>query len=173
MKNLPLVLLDANVIIEAFRRNVWKSLSDKYQLFVPCTVLEEEVFYFQSKQGKEGISLTPAIEAGKLKELSALDAELQAFHSLLHPHFHLSIDPGEKEALALLLSKRCKDHLFCTADGKAIQALAILSRSEQGLSFEKLVKDKVPSLPHYLSEKWFRQQLQRGVEERHLWKLGG
>ncbi len=54
--------------------------------------------------------------------------------------FVFGLDDGEIESLALIKSGKLKDTLFCSSDGPAIQALAMIGHSNAGISMETLLK---------------------------------
>ena len=78
------------------------------------------------------------------------------------------IHAGEAECLALILKRRVKEALFCSGDAAAIQALAMLDRSEKGISFEALLKKTglKQSLRRHFTEKFFRENLRQGTRNR-------
>ena len=114
---------------------------------------------------------TEWIKQGKVIRI---EAELEDFETLqkkLSPDFLASIDEGELEALAILLSKSHQDTYFTTADRAAIKALGILGLGSRGISVEELLnktkrKDK---LPVHFTKKWFNQTLAEGFSEQNLW----
>ncbi len=71
MKKFELVILDANVVINAHLLSYWKPLISGYRVFLPATVLRDEVRYFDGHQGKEPIKLMEALEKGLIYELEA------------------------------------------------------------------------------------------------------
>src|SRR5439155_21585192 len=61
------------------------------------------------------IQLASLIAQNKVKELQADLRELSELMNQFDPLFSESIDPGEQEALALMLAGRCPEHRFCSA----------------------------------------------------------
>src|ERR1700722_3466312 len=85
-----------------------------------------------------------------------------------------ALDPGEREALAILHSKHYQHFYFATADRAAIRALGILSLGVRGFSVEELVQDigkrsKQMPLSVQYTKKWFKQAVDEGFLEQHLW----
>ena len=164
MRKSELIILDANVIINAFLLGYWKILISRYKIYVPATVLHDEVFYFDGHQGKEPIKLMVFLEQGLIHELEASLEDYAYLQSLVKPTFFPSIDPGEKEALALL------NH-FCTGDALEIKLLGVLGLSDTGISTEYLLNQAgtKKALPRHFSEEFFRRQLSLEFQEKHLW----
>jgi predicted nucleic acid-binding protein len=73
-----LLLLDANVVIEAHRQKLWKALYTRYEISLPSVVLQREVQFFRSKRdfGNEEILLKPLVDAGLLQEVSATSDDI-------------------------------------------------------------------------------------------------
>lgn len=117
MKKSCLVILDANVVINAHEEKYWNVLVAGHKIYLPATVLRDEVQYFMDKDGKKIIDLSDLISKGSIIELEATAEEDALLQSCIQPSFLPSLDPGEREALALLKGLRCKNYLFCTADG--------------------------------------------------------
>jgi hypothetical protein len=100
------ILTDTVVIIDAHENGYWETLCNDYCVILPATIIEDEAFYFQSDRGKIGMNPTEWIRQGKV---TRIDAELKDFETLqkkLSPYFVASLDPGELEALAILMSKK-------------------------------------------------------------------
>jgi predicted nucleic acid-binding protein len=78
-RKLGYVLLDANVIIEAYALDVWNKLLDKIKAVVPSSVVQDEAFYFDKKKsGKRlAIDLNKFIDSGRILEVAATAIELQ------------------------------------------------------------------------------------------------
>ncbi len=172
MKKPDLVILDANVVIDAHRENYWNPLIQGHKIHLPATVVREEVQYFDAgKNNKKGIQLKSLIDNGLIFEIAATLDDEKHLQRLVKPHFLQSFDPGEREALALLITNRYKDFLFCTGDRAAIKGLGVLGLSNRGISVEKLL-EKIgikKNLKNHFTENWLRQQLTQGFQERDLW----
>src|SRR5271168_2903913 len=118
-------LIDTVVIIDAHEYGYWESLCNVCSIVLPATIIENEAFYFQSDRGKIGMNPTDWIKKGKIMPIEASLEDFQALEKKLSSDFMASLDPGELEALAILLSKCHKDVLFATADRAAIKALGV------------------------------------------------
>lgn len=160
-----IVLLDADVIIDLHRLNLWKSLTKNNKIHV-SSIICREVYYYEETAGKRHV-IDLSKEAGKsFVEISATLEQLSTITKEFEGLFEIDLHAGEKEALAILATK--KDSLFCTCDKAAMKALGFLGLSHQGISIEKLlsrsgVKIKL-EIKH--SERQFRQYTQEGVSLR-------
>lgn len=132
------ILIDAVIVIGAHEQSYWELLCSSYQIAIPATILEDEVFYFQVEDRKQGFAPSQWVIDGKIARLEANVEDYDILSRSLTKNFMNSLDPGELEALALLGSKSCKDYLFSTADRAAIKALGVLGLSERGISVEAL-----------------------------------
>ncbi len=86
----------------------------------------------------------------------------------------LAIDAGEKEALAILISKKYKDYFFTTADKAAVKALGILGIGYKGVSVEELLKNisnpaSQKKLSTQFTKAWFQKNVAEGLSEQNLW----
>ena len=130
-----LVILDANVIIEAFRWNIWNALMAQYDIHITPIVLKNEVYHYEDINGQQvPIDLDSHVASGKVKEISATSTEIASLEAKVNKNFLDRIDDGEKEALALLLTGRFDDFRYCTGDTRAIKALASLDLGAFGKS---------------------------------------
>lgn len=165
-----LVFLDANVIIEAHRLKIWNHLVAQFDIFIPSFILDNEVKYFTSSKGQTVvIDLATDEKNGKVKRDTALPSDFQKLYANFKPLFVDGLDPGEKEALALLYSGRYEDFRFCTGDGAAIRALSILSLQFQGVSFETLMNEsgqKAKDFKRHFQEEFFKKNITQGSTER-------
>ena len=167
-----LVILDANVIIEAFRGDFWNPLIAQYQIHVTSIVLHGEALYYQDKKGQRvQIDLNSVVASGKVKEISASTKDVLDLEGRVNPTFMDRIDDGEKEALALLLSGAYSEFRFCTGDTRAIKALASLNLGAYGISLEELlVKIRLQNrLPHPSYRKdAFNKKIAEGLQEQSM-----
>lgn len=174
-KKLSPILADAVIVISAHNVGYWELLCNSYQIVIPATILEDELFYFGPANDKQAIMPSTWVKQGKILRLEAEVSDFQALHSKLSENFMNSLDPGELEALALLNSKKYKDYLFTTADRAAIKALSILGLRNQGVPVETLLNDIgaskqiLKALPKHFTKDWFNKCLQEGFLEKHLW----
>jgi len=74
----PLVLLDANVIIEAHELGLWHRMVASFEVMVPAVVARHEAKYFVVGGQHNPIQLASLIAQNKVKELQADLSELSA-----------------------------------------------------------------------------------------------
>ncbi len=167
------ILTDTVVIINAHENGYWESLCNANHIAVPATIIENEAFYFQSDRGKVGMNPSEWVKNGKVTRIEADLEDFQSLQSKLNPDILASLDDGELEAIAILLSKRSKETRFTTADRAAIKALGVLGLSYQGISVEELLKNSginhKGNFHQHFKKKWFQQILAEGLSEQHLW----
>ena len=158
------------IVIEAHALEIWDSLIDKIDVIIPSTVVQDEAFYFDTKKiGKRGpILISQSIRSGKIVEMIATVTELRRLQDILDYAILQGLHPGEREALAIINGDRTQGTLFCTADGAAIRALALLGHRESGISLEALLT-KVglqKPLDQHFREYFFKKHLDRGAQDR-------
>lgn len=159
------VLLDANIVIEAHRINVWEELKCRYELLIPSIVVIDEVKYFHSsKRGIKSIRLGEQISRSEVLQLTATAEEFGELYKIFDSVFVQTLDAGESEALALLYANKAPEAYFCTGDAPAIKALAMLGLSHQGISMESLINkhDLVKRLGIQFTEDFFKRQIKNG-----------
>lgn len=171
MKKSKLVILDANVVIHSHAQKYWDSVTNRYEIYLPATVLNEEAFYFGGPHQEHPILLQKAVEQKSIHMLEASLDDDRHLQSLIIPNFVSRIDPGEREALALLKNPKFKEYYFCTGDALPIRLLSVLGLSDRGVSVEKLLRDigMTKKLERHFTDAWFQQQLAFGLQEKHLW----
>ncbi|GAH54792.1 unnamed protein product [marine sediment metagenome] len=164
------VLLDADVVIEAHRISIWQRFVDRLQLIIPSTVIHDEALFFSPMGGGPpvDISLKAALQGGQVIELSATYEELVSLYNIFDRVFIEALHPGETEALALMKANKVEGTFFCTGDGHAIQALAMIGMSTYGISLEALLisiglKRK---LKIQFNETYFKHNLRSGQQNR-------
>jgi hypothetical protein len=127
------------------------------------------VFYVRKEKGiPTAINLKKLISEGKIKEFSASAHDLAELHYQFDRVFIEGIHAGEAECLALILKRRIPETLFCSADATAIQALAMIDWSDEGISFETLLKKAGLSkkIRRHFTEKFFKENLKQGAQNR-------
>lgn len=169
-----LLLLDADVIIDLHKFGLWNQIAKNHKVNIPSIILRREVYFFESTDGNR-YSIDLIKEAGiTFNELSCSAEELFEFKDKFDRVFQEEIHDGEKEALILL--KKQEEFLLCTCDHAAIKALALLDLSDQGISFESLLKKSGMNkkLEYKHTEKRFKKILSEGnimrIQERGLKK---
>lgn len=165
---LKCVLLDANIIIESHKVGVWEKLIDRVEIVVSSIVAHKESHFYSEKEGgiPEPINLKRLIQDGKIKEISATPEEIAGFSNYFDRVFVFGLDDGEIESLALIKSGKLKDTLFCSSDGPAIQALAMIGHSNAGISMETLLKKTglQKGLEYQFGDEFFKKHITKGSE---------
>lgn len=132
-----IVLLDADVIIDLHRLDLWKQVIKRNKIIIPSSVLRLEALFFKDESGlKHSINLVQEVDK-TIKEVSVSVSEIQDFKQKFEQFIKEELDLGETEALKILSDR--DDCYFCTCDKAAIRVIAILGKKEQGISFESLV----------------------------------
>jgi hypothetical protein len=158
-------LLDANVIFRAYENGFWEKLIDIVDVSVPASVANDEVLFTERGDQVEEIDLKELADEGKIEIVEATVAELASTIYKFDRMFAEGLDKGEREALALIDHGKVDDAHFCTTDGNAIIALAMLSRSEQGISFERVLQQfglQQGRVRSEWTEKFFSEKIKEG-----------
>ena len=137
-KRLSFLLLDANIIIELWRLNLWNKLVELCDIHVGRTVLREADFFLDSIGNRVAIDLQPDIEGHRIEVFQVELSELHDFRSRYDASYLARLDPGETEALVKLLDVPSEWRL-CSADGIVFKVLANIQRGEQGISLEEVL----------------------------------
>jgi hypothetical protein len=164
------VLLDANVVIEAYRLNVWQKLTEDYELMLPSIVAHQEALFFSRKPDgiHVNINLPELVGKGVITQQTATYEELINIHTVFDRVFIEQLDLGETEALALLKVNRLPEAYFCTGDAPAIRALAMIGMSGRGISMQTLLA-KVglqKNLKRWFREDFFKKNIRIGQQNR-------
>ena len=163
---LKCVLLDANIIIESHKVGVWEKLVERVEIVVSSIVAHKESLFYSDLEGgiPEPINLKRLIQDGKIKEISASPEEMAEFLNYFDRVFLFGLDDGEIESLSLIKSGKLQDTLFCSSDGPAIQALAMIGHSNTGISMEMLLKKTglQKGLEHQFCDEFFKKHITEG-----------
>jgi len=165
---LKCVLLDANIVIESHKIGVWKKLIESVEIVVSSIVAYKESHFYSEKEGgiPAPINLKQLIQNGKIKEISATPEEITDLINYFDKVFIFGMDDGEIESLSLIKSGKLKDTYFCSSDGPAIQALAMIGHSNAGISMEALLKETglQKGLEHQFGDTFFKKHITKGSE---------
>lgn len=169
------LLVDTVVVIDAHEKGYWELLCNAYRIFLPGTVIEDELFFFSSDKEKKPFLISNWVRQGKITRIDADIANFAELTKKLSNDFISALDNGELEALAIMTSKKYQHLFFTTADRAAIKALGILSLGLTGLSVEDLLNNlqsfsaKKKKLEPHFTKQWFQKALTEGFTEQHLW----
>jgi hypothetical protein len=165
---LKCVLLDANIIIEAYRLGIWEKLIKNCEISVSSIVARDEALFWSKKVGgiPEPINLGKLISEGKIKEFTASADEVAAFLNKFDSVYVQGLHDGENEALALIMHSKIIDTLYCSADATAIQALAMIGHSDLGISMEALMQKSgiTKRLRKHYTDKFFKTNIEVGKQ---------
>ena len=120
-----LLLLDADVIIDLHKLELWAQVTKKHKVYIASTVLHNEAYYYEDDKGQHPIEVTG------IEELSATPQEIQQFCSKFNPAY-LELHPGESESLSILINK--SKLVFCTCDRAAVIASVLVGIIERLVS---------------------------------------
>ena len=165
-KNRPrLLLLDANAVFAAMRHGAWEGLCAAYEVVLPSGVIQEAIFY-SSREGKRvPIDLTSDVRAGRVIELAAPEPEIARDRARFDRSFMNRPELGESEAIALLLLRE-DDHMrFVTADGAALEAVAMLGIAERAICLADALRlcGLERELGREHGSQFFREHIQIGL----------
>ena len=139
MQKPKLLLLDADVVIEAHKLDVWEALKKAFSIAVPATIVREARYFKSSKSG-QGINLQKQIDVGEITCIEATANEILAAFENFDPIFVQGLDDGEKEGIAIIRSEKNPDCVFCTGDTNAVEAVGMLAIENHSISFEGVLQ---------------------------------
>lgn len=138
MKRSRCLLLDANIVIGLFELSLWDAVVDSCDLTLSEVVVDEADFYRDVRGDEHRIDLQPYIAAGRIEVRGITASELAAFKSRFDDLYIEKLDDGETESLAIC--ERDDEYEICSADAIVFKVLAVIDRSEQGISLEELLQ---------------------------------
>lgn len=160
------ILLDANVVIDLHRWNLWDAFAHAHSLAVTPIIQQETRFYRDQRGRKQSIN----IEASKVELIDTSLKDYSVLGKLLSTQFLFGIDDGEREAIGYLYNQKGGHTRFCTADRLAIKCLGVLGLRHCAVSLESLLPSK-KVLPSY-SQNALEKGLVEGFQEAHLYLVG-
>jgi len=132
-------VLDANIVIQLFQLGLWDEVVERCELILSETVVGEADFFVDSRGVEHAIDLRPDADAGRIRVIALTLAEITAFRSQFDPLYVQKLDDGETESLAYCL-REGDPHRLCSSDAIVFKVLAVLDRSEQGVSIEEVLQ---------------------------------
>ena len=157
-----LVILDAGIVIEAFRTNSWPALIQRYAIVLSRTVVGEALFYKDASGTRVPIKLEPYELAGQISVIDIPVAELDGFLKQFDPTYIERLHAGELESLCYLLNHTGAAGQISSADSIVFKVLGKLRISDRGVSLEELLR--AIGAPKPLAEKYtktFRERWSR------------
>lgn len=101
-KKFRLLLLDACVIIELFKRGIWEAVLERCDVHLARTVLEEAHFYDDDLGERHDFDLSVYETDGRITVFEVPLADIGQFCSQFGPSYLEVLDAGEAESLAYL-----------------------------------------------------------------------
>jgi hypothetical protein len=133
-----LVLLDAGIVIEAFRLGAWEALIAKYRIAVSQTIVEEAHFYENDKGSRIPIDLRSIASKGDIDVIDVPASDYEAFIKTFNRSYAERLHAGELELLTHLQGLGETECQLCSADGIVFRVLGKMRISERGISLEEL-----------------------------------
>ena len=129
------VLVDANVIIEAYRNEVWAALAGGYQIETVEACVSETQTGFQRRRPEQQIDLSDLRDSlNAIHEPSSQDRLL-----LTTKHSHIWLDEGEASLWTHALD-RTDDWVLCGPDKASLKLGCELGFRHRLVSMERLLK---------------------------------
>ena len=138
MKKFKLLILDANIIIELYRLDIWDAFIKNCDVHLAESVIDEAQFYVNNKDEKIDIDLQKYVKEKKINKFSKQASEIEIFKENFDAEYIEKLDPGETESLVFLLSEKEK-YLICSGDGIVYRLLSNVDKKEQGISLEEIL----------------------------------
>lgn len=166
MKKFKLLLLDANVVIQAFKLGLWAKLIERCDVWLAATVVQEAAFFTTEDGTSHTIDLSQDLAENRVSKFELTPSELSEFRSSFDPSYFEKLDDGETESLAHLINST-ERFLICSADKIVYRILGNLNRSEQGISLEEILQQVGlgVALPRPFTKSYRKECTARGFEE--------
>ena len=163
-----LLLLDANAVFAAFRHGAWEGLCASYEIVLPSTVVRVEGMFYESRETGRRVYLDlPALVAdGTVTEYAADASDVAATLARYSAPFRRRVDAGEAEAISYLLTHPDEDLRFVSADGSALEAVAMLGLQEKAMCLAEAL-DRCGHgrrLPREHGMEFFREHISVGLQ---------
>ena len=164
-----LILVDANVIIELHLVERWEVYTREHSVAIPQIIAKEALFSDSGDIRRKRIAeiTQNAITSGNILEFSADEEELLRLNEHFDDLFLENIHAGEYEALALLLTNRCQEYNFCSADAVALRAAAMLGLSDRCVCLDNTLREigYQCSLSHQFCQDFMDRCLTQGSQD--------
>jgi hypothetical protein len=166
LKKSRLLLLDANVVLEIFRLDLWRQLTEKCEVYISETVAGEAQF-IEGDSGRQYVDLNSLVVAGQVTICRASITEIKAFRERFDRDYFSRLDLGEAESLTILLQEKA-EYRICSADGIVFKILGNLRKPDLCVSLEKALSDVGfgRSLDWQYTEEFRERYLQAGSIDR-------
>jgi hypothetical protein len=138
MAKLKLLLLDANVIIEAHEKGVWENLTQSCEITITEAVKSECKYWLDLEGNRNYIDIDSYITKGSI---NCVEVKLTSIEELI-AKFDVSyvdrLDPGETESLAFLFESN-DNWVISSSDDIVYKILGAMNRINQGISLEEIL----------------------------------
>ncbi len=101
MKKSWLLLLDANIVIEISRHDLWDRIVAACDVHLAQTVIDEAQFFVDVNGDRKYIDLAAFVNAGSVTVFNLMPSDLADFRAKFAPAYFEKLDPGETESLVL------------------------------------------------------------------------
>jgi hypothetical protein len=172
MPKFQFLLLDAGVIIYAYKIGIWDLLVEKCTITVSMTIVEEVRYWEDGHGTQHPIDLRAMIENGQIKLVEVPLAIAEAFRNKFDPTYFDRMDPGETELLVYLVQSNDR-WLITTGDQFCYKALAQLGHAESGISLEEILR--AVGLSRNVERQYteeFRKKCTREGQQDNIWGMG-
>jgi hypothetical protein len=139
------------------------SLFKQCVIYLNQVLLDQIKFYEDANSRRIHIDLQKHLDSGRLVVIKspAID-KIQNIQVKLEP-LEKIIHEGELEAITHISENR--NFIFCTGDLPAIQAMAFLGLSKNGISLERLM-GKFKNMEVQYTEEFFKKYIKFGKQQR-------
>jgi hypothetical protein len=163
-----LILLDADVVIEAMRVGAWDRLVEQVEVRMTPTVIDQVTHEKDPVSGQSHrIDLTEYVRDGRVRPVDEDSVEVAMVKEKCRKY--VDLHRGELESLACLpnLDPECR---FCTGDKAAIKATALLGMAGRTTSLEHVLSSNgIPGsgeIRHQFKDGYLQKWLQDGLALR-------
>jgi hypothetical protein len=139
MSKSTILLVDAGVVIEAFRVGAWDVLVSRYNIALSDAIVGESIFYKDDEEKRYDIDLSGYVDSGKIQVISVSVADVYKFRDGIGATVFERIDFGEMTLLYHLFEHISDEMLIASGDGVVYRILGKHAKSEKGVSLEKLL----------------------------------
>ena len=165
MPRFKLLILDANEVILLHEFGLWARVTQRCEVYLARTVVEDEAIFFEKNSVREPIDLSEDLSSQRIHVFDVTIADINRFRSQFDSIYVGELDPGETESLAFMMQSK-EAYLISSGDAIVYRVLGLMNRGEQGMSLEELLdtiglgRSKLP----WSCQKAFREKYTREGE---------
>ena len=158
-----LYILDADVIIHLAELNKLDSLFNQHEIYLSPVVFDEIKYIVDQETGeRQDINLKNKYE-DKVHIIVAQN--ISEFQDMINKARMLGKELHNGELDSIIFVQKHKEYIFCSGDAGAIQFLAFLGLSEQGISLENLIGN-IKGMQRNFTENSFKKNIKIGKQLR-------